>query len=287
MTSTAALEVGATGSGDSDHYSLKAGDLDPELNKRIKDLVLSTEDFIVYLADDLSVQWRTADSHVQASHCGDILSQAAILEAQSQFIENQAILGPIRRQIAEAIAHCFADQPVSGSLRLLDEARRQLVARNKEIAWSWYFTSAYFVGALCVFIFYGLWTWREVAVGIWGQVAVEVVLGALCGPLGAILSTTSRANGLVLDANAGKAILRLEGLSRVGAGFIGAAFVAMTLKSGMLLGGVNFPGSKLAFMLAFCIAAGSSERIIPSLVVAFEKSPFDLGTQGKNDGQEK
>ena len=38
------------------HVDLKAGDMDPELNKIVKDLVLRTDYFIVYIATDRSIQ---------------------------------------------------------------------------------------------------------------------------------------------------------------------------------------------------------------------------------------
>src|ERR1700744_4690275 len=90
-----------------DHVELKAGDLDPALNKIIKDLVLSTETFIVYVATDFSIQWRTSDDHKEPKHCGRVLNRVAALEVRSQFITDVATLSSIRRQIAEGLARCL------------------------------------------------------------------------------------------------------------------------------------------------------------------------------------
>lgn len=253
-------------------YGLKAGDLDPELNKVIKEIVLSSEIFIVYLADDLSIQWRTDGTHQMIAHAGEVLGRVAILEAQSSFIEDQGILKSIRYQVAEGLARCLDGQPLKDSLLLLDEAGNQLSARNKEIAWKWYFTAAYWVTGGCAVVFAVFWCVRASASQAFGLTAFQVLLGGLCGAFGAMLSMTTRADRLVLDANAGKRIHQLEGLSRIGAGIIGALFVALAVKSGLVMGGVQFAGSKLALLLAVSIVGGASERLVPSLVLAFEKS---------------
>lgn len=267
-----------------EHYSLKAGDIDPELNKKIYELVLNADEFVVYIAEDLTVQWRTTDQHQQPQHCGEVLGRAAVLEAQSQFILDRKILAPIRLQIAEAIARCFAGNSKADSMLLLQEVKKQLGARNKEVAWLWYFTAAYAITGICVVLLCIFWIYRQPLTVFWGTTAFEVILGSLCGPLGAILSATSRARHLVLDANAGRTILCLEGLSRIGAGIIGSAFIGLALKSGMIMGGVEFAGSKTALLLALCTAAGASERLIPSLISAFERTALDTEQHANNIG---
>jgi hypothetical protein len=162
--------------------------------------------------------------------------------------------------------------PEEVSIALLDEVERQLADRNREVAWRWYFSSAYGVTLFCVASVVLLWLYRAPARSTIGQTAFEVFMGTLCGAVGALLSTTSRGNRLVLDANAGASVHRLEGLSRVGAGLIGALMVALSIKGGLLMSGTRFLGSRLAVLLAFCVAAGASERLVPSLVMNMERS---------------
>jgi hypothetical protein len=277
MNSTAQVVLSARESTPGEHYALKKGDLDPQLNKIIEEVVLNTNEFIVYVADDCSVQWRTTDDHTPSDHCGEVLNQVSLLEAQSKFITDKHILCSIRCQIAEGLARCFSGQDREYSLAIFREIEAQLRARNKETSWKWYFESAYFVTLACIVSFGLLWLFRDAAKYVVGVTAYEVVLGSLCGAIGALLSVTVRGNRLVLDANAGKAIHQLEGLSRVGAGLIGALFVSLGIKSGLIMGGANFSGNKLSLLLVFCIIAGASERLVPSLVESFEKAALPIG----------
>jgi hypothetical protein len=255
----------------SEHYQLKAGDFDPELGKIILDLILNTEEFIVYVAADYSIQWHTTDDHEASEHHGEVLNRVGMMEAQSHFIEDKTTLLSVRRQIAEGLARCLDAHSRHDCMLVLDEAELQLKARNKETAWKWYFTSAYAVSGACIVIFGALWVFRAYVATALGTNAFEVSLGVLMGAIGALLSATTRADRLVMNAMAGKTILRLEGLSRIGAGLIGALFVALTVKSGIIMGGIHFAGSQLAVLLAMCLAAGASERLVPSLIETFEK----------------
>ena len=257
---------------DRSHLSLKRGDTDPELNKVVKEIVICSEFCIVYLADDLSIEWRTTDDHKSVEHCGKILGRATTLEAQSGFIEDKVALAAVRLQIAESIARCLEGNPEAVSTALLRAAEIQIADRNKEVAWLWYFTSAYKVTGVCVVLSIVLWVIRDTVWAWIGRTAFDVVLGTLGGALGSLLSTTSRGGRLVLDANAGKTVHQLEGLSRIGAGSIGALMVALSIKGGIIVSGARFLGSPMAAMLALCIVAGASERLVPSLVTNIERT---------------
>lgn len=271
MNSIAAVEHEPTATAKGSHYHLKAGDLDPELNKTIEEVVLCTEDFIVYIDTELAVQWRTADQHEAPEYCGEVLNVVAMLEAQSGFISDPATLRVIRRRIGEGLARCFSGNPKKNSLAALSDVELDLKARNKEISWKWYFLSAMRLTSGLVLCFAILWLMRDYVKAHTGKVAFEVTLGVLCGGLGALLSVISRSNRIIMDANAGKPLHELEGLSRIGAGLIGALLVALSIKAGLILGGTHFSGSSFALLLACCMVAGASERLVPSLVVSFER----------------
>lgn len=256
----------------SSHYSLKEGDIDLELNKRIAEVILCTENFIVYLDDDKYIQWKTTDSHKACEHFGEVLNLVSLLEARSRFVDNSEILHSIRRQIAEGLARCLDGQKKDYSMNIFQEVEKEIKARNKETSWRWYFNTAYWITLICVVLFVGFWLSREAIISIAGRYAFEIILGVFCGAIGALLSVTSRGNKLTLDANAGKRLHEMEGVSRIVAGLIGAFFVALGIKGGIIMGGVSFSGNPLSFLLALCLLAGVSERFVPSLIAKLEKS---------------
>lgn len=263
------------------HYNLKAGDIDQNLAKTVKEIVLCTEEFIVYIDTDLYVQWHTTDEHKSPDYCGDVLNMVASLEAQSGFIQDKAMLLTIRKRIGEGLARCLDGHPKENSLAALKEVAAELRSRNKEVSWVWYFQAAYWVTLSLAVVFAVFWLFRaEVRSGI-GTNAFEVLLGSICGTFGALLSATARSDRLTLDANAGKNLHMLEGLARIATGFIGALLVALAIKAGLILGGTKFSGDQLALTLCLCIVAGASERLVPSLVTTIERAATSSGTREK------
>ncbi|WP_146744631.1 hypothetical protein [Herbaspirillum rubrisubalbicans] len=254
-----------------DHYQLKAGDTDPELGKVILDLVQNNELFIVYVDTDMAVQWRTTDDHQMPDYSGEVLNMAASLEAQSKFLHGGLLIRDIRRRIGEGIARCFERSPKESAFSVLQEVGAELRIRNKEVSWLWYFQAASVLTLFLAVIFASAWLTRRWIQPVVGVEAFEITLGAICGSFGALLFATARSDRLILDANAGVRLHQLEGVSRIGAGVIGALFVALAIKSGLILGGTSFVGNKFALLLCFCIVAGASERLVPSLIATFEK----------------
>lgn len=264
-----------------EHFSLTAGAHDPVLGKTIKDIVMCSELFMVYVDTELNIQWFTLDAHTSPDYCGDVLNLVAKLEAQSNFIDDKQMLFNYRKRIGEGLARCLSCYPKETALAALKEVAGELKARNKEVSWGWYFQASYWVTLVLAMVFVLCWFTRDSLRAAITPMGFEIVLGAICGTFGSLFSVTARSNRLTFDANAGKTLHMLEGLARVAAGFIGALLMALAIKAGLILGGTTFSGNKLALLLCICIAAGASERIVPSLISSVEKAT------SRSDGERK
>lgn len=265
------------------HFALTAGDRDPELGKVIKDIVICSELFLVYVDTELCVQWYTVDEHVSPDYCGEVLNLVAKLEAQSNFIDDKLMLFNYRKRIGEGLARCLSCYPKETALAALKEVASELELRNKEVSWVWYFQASYWVTLSLAMAFVVCWLVRDRLRVAITPIAFDVVLGAICGTFGSLLSVTARSNRLTFDANAGEKLHMLEGLARVAAGFIGALLMALAIKAGIILGGTTFSGNKLALLLCICIAAGASERIVPSLITSVEKTTSGVDEKRKKE----
>lgn len=253
-------------------FELKEGEIDKALNKKILEIVLVTSALVVYLADDNSIQWRTMDGYIEPLHMNDVLSIVSLLEARSRFIEDKTILVSVRREVASALARCFDGGSLENSLKLLREIDIEISLRNKETSWKWYFGTTAVLVSMCGLAIAIFWLDRINIRSYLGNTGFDISIGTLCGSIGALLSVATRGDRLHLDANAGQWIHKMEAISRIGAGLAGAAFVAVAIKSGILLGGIHFQGNNLALLLAFCMTAGMSERLVPNLVQKIDKS---------------
>ncbi|MEL4294461.1 hypothetical protein [Shewanella xiamenensis] len=253
------------------YYHLKAGDTDTDLNKHILEVILGSENFCVYLDTDCFVQWKTSDEHQGHSSFGAILNKVASLEAQSQFIVEPSELRTVRRRIGEGLARCLSGYSAEDSFAALHEVEADIKAKNRVVSWRWYFISAMKLTGAAVILFGLMWLFRICINSFIGETAFEIILGTLCGSMGALLSVMTRSDRLVIDANAGEFLHHLEGYSRIVAGLIGGFLVALAVKAKIFSGGVTFSGNELALMLLFCTIAGASERLVPSLIMRVDK----------------
>lgn len=255
-----------------DLTKLVEGDIEPTLNKEIKELVVVTPQYMVYLDANLEIQWTIPnDVFNPPKHFGHVLNRVGILEAKSHFVTNGKQLSKIKRNIAEGIVRALEGGDEKLSDLILDEVEKDISARNKEKAWFWYYSSAFSLTTLSIVLFLAGWIYRVELMSIYGMTSFQVTLGALVGAAGALLSTLSRSNRLVTDANAGVFLHILEGASRVVAGLIGALLIALGIKAGLLFGAIEIQGSEFAALLVFCLIAGASERFIPSLITKVER----------------
>lgn len=253
------------------HYSLKANDTDPELGKKIKEIVLCTETFIVYIDSDNFIQWHTTDDHKDNDSRGEILNLVAKLESQSSFIKDKEAIFQFRKRIAEGLSSCLYGYPKETCITILEETAADLKSRNKDESWVWYFQYAGIATILFAIFFMALWLKRSYVRDLIGIDAFDVLLGSICGTFGALVSVASRSNDITLDANAGKYLHIFEGLSRLFTGLIGALITALSIKSGFILGSTVFSGNQFALLLCLCVCAGAAERILPSMVKNVER----------------
>jgi len=65
-----------------DYTSFNEGDVEPSLNKRIRDLIDSDDTYIVYTDDDLAIEWSFNDSYGETPQgFGDVANEIGDLSA--------------------------------------------------------------------------------------------------------------------------------------------------------------------------------------------------------------
>lgn len=268
--------VGGSGRRVSDFIPFCEGDIDPTLSKKIRTLIDCDTDYLVYLDEDLSVQWTfNGDS---PPGFDDVANRIGRLETLSttQLLPLQQ--EPFERLLAESMARILGDKNEEKAKAVLDEAEAYLKARGTENARRWFLNGvgrvalpALVVGGVLLLI--SNWVsgalWRDV-LGTLGAAAI--------GALGAFLSVASRTEAITFEPAAGPSIHKFEGGVRVVVGMSGALFVALAIKSDLLLGIFHSLTHPFLALLVACLIAGASERLVPSLINTMGKSMHSRGS---------
>lgn len=120
-----------------------------------------------------------------------------------------------------------------------------------------------------------------------GTAALDMVMYAATGSMGAVLSVIVRSGKLHFDSSSGRPLHVLEASSRIGAGAISAVLAVLAVKSGLVLSAlVNTTNLPYVLLLA-AAGAGSAERYATSIISRFESASDGAGISGKTHLKDK
>jgi hypothetical protein len=246
------------------------GDLDPTLNKKIRTLIDSDKDYLVYLDEDLYVEW----TFICDSPAGfeDTANSIGHLETLSLTQLDETQREPFERCLGEAMARILGDHNEEKAHAALSQAQAYLKARGSENARVWYLGGAE-TATLCALLTGAilLLIWHMVPDPMWRS-ALEVLIGATMGSLGAFLSIAGRTEAIHFEPVAGPRIHKVEGATRVVVGIAAALFAALAIKADLLFGVSQRLSHPFLALLVACFAAGAVERLVPGLIGNLAKS---------------
>jgi len=247
------------------------GDVDPTLNKKIRSLVSCDREYIVYLDDDLSVQWSCTDSYEEAPEYGEIANGVAHLDTLSGQRLSSSDVESLNWLLAEAMARIM-EKDARAARQSLDNAEAYLKARSLERARVWYLSASFSVAIMALLIAWALWMLRVRVTLSLGDQGLDIAIGALFGSLGALVSILERLPRIQVEASAGRLVHFLEGGGRVLMGMAGGFVAALAVNADLLFAITKSSGHHRALLLMICISAGASERFLPGLIKQVEDS---------------
>jgi hypothetical protein len=231
-------------------------------------LIIHTNDFIVYLDHEFDVEWETTDAHDKKLEkddvaLGKISNRISALESIPLSQLAPEIRKAFRRMLGEAMARAL-ESDIKAAHEMLDDAEAYVVARATERARFWRFVaSSVSTGFLVVIA-------SLVPIVLKDAVFITARNMAVSGALGSLLSVLIRLRDIPPSPSVATRMHWIEGAAKSLAGMIGAIFVLLAIR-----GGILFPAipSTLALVVAFM--AGASERFIPSMIERTEVALLD------------
>jgi len=246
-------------------------------------LVLKTKDFIVCIDPDIDVDWETSDAYDQtgpqdtARH-NSILNRTAALECIPNDHHKKAVRLNFKRMIAEGVARSLKHD-YDGAASMLDEAHAFITLRNTEKARFWQLGTACGLGVLSAALGLALWAFRLPIENAFGDTAFFLLLAAVAGSLGGLLSMALRMGSSHPTSEAPIELHVLEAISRIVAGSISGGLIAACVKIGLILPTLSGTGHTQLVMVVVAVAAGASERWAPSLVSKMENQSTSAHTK--------
>jgi hypothetical protein len=237
---------------------------------KIQHLIYETKDFIVWIREDLDIDWQTEDSYDESIHTDrakhrNILNRAAMIECIPNSHHEKRVRIDFKRMIGEAIARSL-EGDYNNAEKILDSAAMFIEKRNIEKARYWQILSAIMYGfIIAIFTVLGVIFKNDIIKEI-GESAVTVLIAFSGGSMGAVLFMIFRIGKVSYTSESPRSLHFLESLGRMVAGGLCGVIVGGGVRLGAIvpmLSSTNMPF--LGIFLAG-IGAGYSERWAPSLL---------------------
>lgn len=279
--------------------SLKEGDTDPWLGKTITTVVRKSTHYIVYLDECQELQWWWIRRPADMLLVGRIQAEVSRLEHESAFLlgtgrswhemawpsevraerarQPNHALRSVRMLIGEAVAIALNGGDEADCQRALSKAEESILLSKEQHCRPDFFVAFALTVAAIGLVHWLLtacgssacWTGGEFS-GLWRE-------AAFAGAMGAFVSAMLRTRELKLEPSAGRAGVRIDAVARALIGAAAGVLVVMAYDSGLILKAAVEAGAdksnkaidehgKHALRVFLALAAGTSERLLPSLV---------------------
>jgi hypothetical protein len=248
-------------------------------------LIKSTNFFIVYLDKEGDVDWETTDEHektLDANAVGLVSNRVALVNALPLvYLSKEARLS-LGRMLGEATARAL-EHDSEAAHRMLDDAQAFALARIRERARGWYLVGAAIAAVAVGALVFPVLTLVESVVPISEATKQRLFAGAVAGTFGALISMLLRSGSAPFNASASKAVHYIDGVSRVLVGAFGGLLVPLAVSARVIAPDIT----NRAVIALLGVAAGFSERWVPSLIERVEVSLLDADGRLHTDGDGK
>lgn len=249
---------------------LIAGDVDPICGTKIKELVMKSNDFIVYLSEKDEIYWATESYGTFPDDFGVVVNRVRELETINGKIFKGKELNSFNYLVAEGLARLLDDRKTENATKLIDEAERKITLHGKNKNRLTYIVSSLvFTLVLGLLIFTCFLLKDPITKGLTKN-TYEIIVCSLFGGVGAFISVFLRSNNYDPDISLGKRIHIFDGLLRNFYGCLAGLLVCLGVKANIIMGFLNETDKSLIVICFITLISGASESLIPSLIKQVE-----------------
>jgi len=249
---------------------LKYGDTDPNLGKKIKELILSTDTFIVYLDEDDVIQWSTSGKTGFGDQFGSIQNQISFWESISNRMFSKQESCDYKCLLAEGYARMLDDNNREAAQDIINLTKDRITIQAKEVLRQEYLMASVMATAAVVAALITSMVFKSVISNFLGKNVFDIYLTGLMGGIGAFVSATIRSKNYDPEIKTSKRIHRIDGILRIAYGIIAGVLISIGIKANIIFGFINGIDRTIFVETFLGAVAGASESILPNIIKQME-----------------
>lgn len=246
------------------------GDIETICGNKIKNLVMKTHTFIVYLDEKDSIYWATDQYQGFPDDFGVVINKVRELETVNDKIFKGKQLNSYNYLVAEGVARLLDDGKTDNAMKLLYEAERKITLHGKNNNRMTYILSSLVFSLVLTVAVFIIYSSRTKVIHQLGQNSYEIILASLFGGIGAFISVFFRSNTYEPDISLSISIHIIDGLLRNFYGCMAGLLVVLGIKANIIMGFLNQTDRSLIVISFIALISGASESLIPSLIKQIE-----------------
>ncbi|HEX3073417.1 MAG TPA: hypothetical protein VHP30_07380, partial [Ignavibacteriales bacterium] len=208
---------------DDDLFSLKEGETDPVLGKKIETLIISTNEFIVYLDDKYYVEYRIMNlSNYDTVKFGIISNHISRLEELAKERLESGDKPIFHRLLGESMARFLLENDLTNANDIIKQAESFMTDRSEEKARSWIFRAAMITSVIFVILIPVFGLLRTYIITGLSEDIYQMMILPCFSVFGAFISLSRNKNVLITSFSSGRRIHNAEGVLRILTGLIGS-----------------------------------------------------------------
>jgi len=254
------------------YNTLKVGDIDTTLNKVIKDVIFTSNTFIVYMDEQNVIQW-SAVGHTQfGNNFGKIQNQISYWESICNKLFKPNDANELKMLLAEAYARMLDEGNDASAQQIIDDAVERIKKEGGEILRLQYLVSSLITTAILILFLTIIVLVKNCLLNVMSYEIYKLLTAGLLGGIGAFMATMIRSYKYKADVTSSKSVHRLDGFLRIVYGMFAGVIIILGIKSNIFLGFIKDSSNNRFLEILICLIGGSSEIILPNIIKKIEKN---------------
>ncbi len=253
-----------------DYTTLKTGVVDPTLGKTIKEIIMVSNRFIVYMDENQNIQFSFNGFDGSLDDFGKIQIQVSYWENMCNELFSKKEAYKFKNLLAEGYARILHEGNNKSAQNIIDLTKKRIQTFGREALRIDYSISALYSTILVIIALILLVLSKQTILSFVGSDVYNIILTGMFGGVGAFVSAMIRMRNYRAELLHGKKIHKLDGRLRIIYGVIAGSLIAVGIKSNIILGVFNNEGANIFVMTFLGAMSGASEVFLPNIIKQVE-----------------